>query len=329
MSSRMELALQSRLRFCLRGQSLPLLELARELGVVHLELADDSDLDTGQVSEIKRTLDAAGIRVVSMHVPCRFTQCNGSFPPKALDEAKTTIDRANMLGAEMITFVNHSPPSGTSVADARRSFANGVALLIPEAERRGLRPTFCNLGGLAAYYGQARYLKQLCEEFAPQAMFTFDIANWILAGESVHEALDLLAPWIAIVHLKDWTIQSRPGSTSSMARNAFRQVTRAVQASPLRSLARSVGRSLGVGRRLSADVRGMDGTWYLGAVIGEGILDHRAILSHLQRASFTGCLSIEYEGSGDPTEAFRRGTQLIRRILPETVPPACVPETGP
>ncbi len=328
-SSPMQFAIQGRLRDCLPGQRWPLLELASELGIAALELQDDPQLDAGQLSEIQRRLTSSGIRPVSMYAYAWSTAAEEAKSKAALDQACRSMDRAKNLGAEMIVLLNHAPSTGASVADVRRSFAHSADLLVPEVQRRGLQVNFNNPGGLATYFGQSAYLKQLCEQYAPHARMTFDIANWMLAGESVHDAIDRLAPWISMVHIKDWTIQAGSGSAQSKARGAFQRVKRMVLDSPLQGLARSVGRFVGLRQHLPAGSRGMDGTWYRGAIPGQGILDQRAILSHLHRIGFRGHLCLEYEGQEDLTTAIRQSAHYMQVMLKEVFSQTPAPMSGP
>jgi sugar phosphate isomerase/epimerase len=308
------------MRNCLSGQALPLIELASELAVSGLELSDERCLSEDEMSEIERRIRSTEVRVISMHVRCWSTPSEGAVPPSALDQARSTLDRASRLGAEMVTFVNNPPPLGAPVEEVRRSFERCVDQLIPEALQRGLRPTFNNPGSLAKYFGQAQYLKQLCEKYSPHAGMTFDIGNWMLAGESVHEALDLLAPWLSMVHLKDWTIIAAADSDQAALRTGVQRFARRLMASPVQRMARFIERLIGLKRFLSSGTRGIDGTWYLGAEIGEGVLDHRAILSHLKRLNFKGYYCVEYEGKQDPAVALRNGINLVQQILTEELP---------
>ncbi len=327
----MQLAIQGRLTDCLTRQRSGIIELASELGIRALELSNDEVLDHNHVREIQTRLDAHGVRLVSTYAYCWNTERDGSFPQAALDQAHRSLDRAQLLGAEMIVLLNPPPKIGASVQEMRQSFARCADLLVPEIQRRGLQVNFNNSGASAAYFGQALYLKQMCEQYAPQARLTFDVGNWMLAGESVHEAIDLLAPWISMVHVKDWTIQASSGSVRSKARGRIQSVARTILNSPLQGLFRSVGRAFGLKRRLQPGTLGVDGTWYIGAIAGQGVLDQRAILTHLHRVGFNGHLCIEYEGLQDQTASLRQSALFVKSILAEVLnePPPRVPFPEP
>jgi sugar phosphate isomerase/epimerase len=50
------------------------------------------------------------------------------------------------------------------------------------------------------------------------------------------------------------------------------------------------------------------------ALIGEGVLNHKAILKAMQQAHYNGCINIEYEGPADPYEAIRRAVSYLRSV---------------
>ncbi len=66
-----------------------------------------------------------------------------------------------------------------------------------------------------------------------------------------------------------------------------------------------------------ARIRTPDGRWIRGGLHGEGLLDHRAILSALAEIGYDGWLAFEYEGVMDHQEATRRGVEYLRGLLDE------------
>jgi sugar phosphate isomerase/epimerase len=63
---------------------------------------------------------------------------------------------------------------------------------------------------------------------------------------------------------------------------------------------------------------GLDGRRYRGALIGEGVLDHKACLAAMEKAGYQGYINIEYEGNKyDPEEATRRATQYLTELMAE------------
>lgn len=64
-------------------------------------------------------------------------------------------------------------------------------------------------------------------------------------------------------------------------------------------------------------IRTPEGRWLRGGLHGEGVLDHRAILSALVEIGYDGYLAFEYEGVEDHCEATRLGMVYLRSILDE------------
>ena len=321
----MQLAIQCKLSDFLPGRNAPLIAMLHEIGVPNLDLEVElaSVLSADEWQETQRTLETNGLRAVSVHVPCLMKLPEWSFDESGLEQARLVMDRAKRLRAEFITFVvDPPPPVGMTVDVARRHFEQGVDLLLPEAEQRGLHSAFYNPGSYsAAFFGQAQYLQQLCEKYSPRAKLTFDIGNWVVAGELIENAVELLAPWISVVHIKDWTLISSSSSVASQTRSGIRRFVRhLVTHSPLSGLARAIGRGLKLKRFLPTGATAIDGAWYQGAVIGDGFLDHRTTLSHLKQVNFTGYVCVEYEGPENHVEALRRGARVVQGLLRELSP---------
>lgn len=310
-----KIALQSRLGYCRSGASLDLIELASELGATGVELADDRDVAMEELPPIRNRLAEAKIELASFHVRCPLSAEDDPTRNHDLDEARLGLERAALLGAGTFVFIPQSPPGGTSVEQARRMFRERVELLMPDVERLGLRPTFNNSGSRAAVFGQADYFRQLCEQFAPQAGMTFDVGNWLLAGEDCLVAAERLASWIIVVHLKDWTVAPGRGTVASTMRSGLLGLRHRVMNSVARQPARIVARMLGLRRLVPNWVRGMDGTLYSGAILGEGVIDLEAFLRLLHEIAYAGFLCVEYEGTGDLATAYRRGVERVRQIL--------------
>ena len=57
------------------------------------------------------------------------------------------------------------------------------------------------------------------------------------------------------------------------------------------------------------------GRKYIGATVGQGVLDYPAIIAKLKHYGYDGFLSFEYEGGGDPVQAAREGMAYLRSLL--------------
>ena len=111
----------------------------------------------------------------------------------------------------------------------------------------------------------------------PGLRLTFDAGN-AASGEDPVESFHRSAPFVVHAHFKDWTV--RPDAAPG-----FRPM--------------------------------LDGRHYKSALIGEGVVDHRACLAAMAAAGYPGCINIEYEGNDyPPAEAVRRAVTYLRGIEP-------------
>ena len=63
-------------------------------------------------------------------------------------------------------------------------------------------------------------------------------------------------------------------------------------------------------------MEGLDGRWYQAALIGEGLVDHKACLQAMKQAGYAGYINIEYEGNDyHPDEATRRAVAYLRNMM--------------
>lgn len=63
-------------------------------------------------------------------------------------------------------------------------------------------------------------------------------------------------------------------------------------------------------------VHGLDGRWYRGGLIGEGIVDQLSCLKAMEEAGYAGYVNIEYEGDAyTPAEATTRALAYLREQL--------------
>ncbi len=108
----------------------------------------------------------------------------------------------------------------------------------------------------------------------PDLGLTFDSGN-TAGGEDPADSFRRVAGRVAHAHFKDWVVLT----------------------------ARQAG-----GREM------LNGLRYEPALIGEGILNHKAVLGAMGQSGYCGCINIEYEGPKDPYEATRAAVNYLRAL---------------
>lgn len=64
--------------------------------------------------------------------------------------------------------------------------------------------------------------------------------------------------------------------------------------------------------------KGLDGRFYIPALVGEGMVNHRAVLQAMKEARYVGYINLEYEGEEYSSEkAMIKGLTCLRSILSE------------
>jgi sugar phosphate isomerase/epimerase len=135
-----------------------------------------------------------------------------------------------------------------------------------------------NLGLAAAYCGTTAHQAEVFGQVGADLRATYDVGNYMMAGEDPIAALDRVAPRLAHVHFKDWRIFP-PGAE---VEGAFEAI---------------------------------DGRQFLAVVLGTGVVDLPAALARLRQLDYGGSITVEYEGPDDPREAVAGSVAYMRRLL--------------
>jgi sugar phosphate isomerase/epimerase len=252
-----------------------------ELGLRSVELAE-SFIREGEFERLKRALGETGLAVACYDLHCDFVQRDPAARAKQVARVRRGLERAADFGAPFVLVVPGESREGIADAEARQWFVDGLRDCLETARRLGVTMTVPNLGAQAALFGASAVVNATCDAVGPELGVTYDVGNYLMAGEDSLEALDRVAPRIVHVHLKDWHV-SAP-TPLCLERGGY---------------------------------PGLDGRCYDGAPLGDGVVDLRGAVARLQQLGYRGALSVEYEGTGDPREAVRRGLAYLRSLLPE------------
>jgi len=250
----------------------------REHGLRAVEFSD-AFVGEERLVAVKAVLAELEVALVCYDVVCDFATADAAARQAETAKLQAGIRRAAALGARYVLTYPGFLKDGLSPADVRRWFAEGVRDSLPLARRSGITVTIPDVGIQAALCGTSAHLNEICDAVGPDLRVTYDVGNFVMAGEDPLEAFDRVAPRIVHAHIKDWQIL--PASANPPP-GAF---------------------------------VGLDGRYFVGAVPGDGVLDLHGMIARLSKLGYQGYLSYEYEGTGDPWEAVRRGLAYLRRLL--------------
>jgi sugar phosphate isomerase/epimerase len=254
------------------------IHIHRELGLRAVELVDPFITDE-EIPRIQVALAETGCRVCCYDVLAGFNSVDPAARQRDADHLRTGLRRAARLRAPKVLAIPGRLNGGVSPDEIRHWFADGLRACLSMAAELGLTLMIPNLGTLAAILGRSEHLLGVCEAVGPELGVTYDGGNYLLACEDPLAALDRVASRVAHVHFKDW---------------------RALRPNPT---------------QVDGDYVGLDGGVFRGVALGEGIVDLRGALARLRQLGYQGCITVEYEGLGDPRQHVDRGIAYLRALL--------------
>ncbi|HLZ07468.1 MAG TPA: sugar phosphate isomerase/epimerase family protein, partial [Chloroflexota bacterium] len=214
----------------------------RELDLDTVELADYHVVAAG-TDAVRSVLAATGTTVACCDVGVDFVTRDPVARRAEVEKLQDGLKRAAELGARYTLSYPGLPREEIRPTDVRRWFAEGLIACLPLARRLGITMTIPDVGIAAELSGTSAHLNEICDAVGSELRVTYDIGNFLMAGEDPLVALDRVAPRVAHVHLKDWQVLP---ATAARPEGAF---------------------------------VGLDGRSYVGMAMGEGILDLPGVVS--------------------------------------------------
>lgn len=173
-------------------------------------------LDTAMCAQIRTAHHHAGITMMALSATGNIIHPDATQRQQVIDGIHTLIDAAPLLDCRLLTISTGTcNPDGMWAAhpdnttpQAWGTMCQSLCALLPHAEQVGVRLAFePEAGNVVQTAAQAR---QLLDELASPALgVVLDVANLLSADtidaqhQVIDEALALLAPDIALVHLKE------------------------------------------------------------------------------------------------------------------------------
>ncbi len=197
----------SEFTFCLNTSTIrptPLLkkiEIARKAGFEAIEPwnneVDDYIASGGKVAEVRKAIDDAGLKVVSMIALHGWIDCEDELLPQVLDEVRRRMDQAAALGSPTIVA---SPPMGkidTEKAGAR------FAKLWAMGKLAGVAPSMEFLGFVEGVHSLKSALDIVAASGVGDAPIVADVFHLIRGGGSIEDLLTISGKQMSIFHIND------------------------------------------------------------------------------------------------------------------------------
>lgn len=158
-----------------------------------------SDMLPDEVKEIRKALDAEGLRVRSVGSPIGKMKMAEDYSAH-LDKFKRTLESANILGADRMRIFSFYIPKGEDPEDYRDTVIDRLGEMLEIAKACGV--TLCHENEKGIYGDIASRCEKL-HKALPRLRAVFDPANFIQCGQPTLEAFEALNGYIDYLHIKD------------------------------------------------------------------------------------------------------------------------------
>jgi len=251
------------------------IELATQWNVKAVELLDCFFKSNEEVDMVIQILKEKGLSVSAYSIGNDFVVNDEKELEKQIAYVKEGIDRAVKLGTSNLRVFSGSSKPDISFEKGVANIIEGFRSCVPYAEEKGIIMVLENHGLFA---GTASKVRNIIETIgSPNLKANADTGNFLLVLENPVESVDNLKDIIGFVHFKDFKKLNEPNGKEAYT--------------------------------------AIDGTLYQGTPIGQGDVELEKIVEILGEAGYTGYLSIEYEGIGDPIKETAQSIDYLKDIL--------------
>lgn len=227
-------------------------------------------------AEVKQMVADAGLATSCYIGGANLTVGESVERASSLDTIRKIIDSAAEVGTSTALITTGACSEGQDKAEGRRNVAAGLAELLPHAKQRRVVLTIEDFGSPLAPYQTGAECLECCELAGAEMMITYDTGNMVMGDEAPVDFLNVTRSRVIHAHAKDWELLA-PDAEQCLTSRA--------------------------------------GKKYIGATVGEGVLDYPAIIAALKAMDYQGFVSFEYEGRGDPVQACRDGMAHLRELI--------------
>jgi len=156
------------------------------------------DLTRGEVKEVRRALDGAGISVWSIGSPIGKISLADDFEAHT-DDFKRILETADLLGADKIRMFSFFPVQGMGQAAVRSAVGERISALL------ALTPEHITLWheNEKEIFGENTENCLWLHRTFPRLRAVFDPANFVQCGVDTLRAWEALGAYVSYLHIKD------------------------------------------------------------------------------------------------------------------------------
>ena len=174
------------------------------IGCIELRMIDGrnlSVLEKNEIMEVKKQLDAGGVRVSAIGSPLGKIRLDEDMNAH-LEVARRVFDAANTFGAKYIRMFSFYAPKGEEITEKRSEVFDGLEKLVVLAREYGV--TLCHENEAKIYGDVPARCREILDHFGGEMKCVFDMGNFVLEEVDPYpEAYELLQKDVAYFHIKD------------------------------------------------------------------------------------------------------------------------------
>lgn len=187
------------------------IEVLKKLGVCYIEMRGvngkslvEHSLD--EVKEIKKQLDAEGIKISSVGSPIGKIMITDDFE-EHYELYKKTVEIAKILETPYIRMFSFYIPKGEDPGKYRDEVFRRMKMFVDYAKSENVVLLHENEKDI--YGDVASRCLDLMENFScDNFKAVFDFANFIQCGQETQEAYEMMKPYVVYIHIKDAIAQT-------------------------------------------------------------------------------------------------------------------------
>jgi sugar phosphate isomerase/epimerase len=216
-----------------------------------------------------------GLQVACYAIGNNFVNTDPSAREAEVQKVKDAVDVAKRLNTKVVRVFSGDAVEGVDFETAREWIVSGLKEGAAYAAEHGITLALENHGLFA---GRGEQIEEIIKEIdSPYFGSTFDTGNFLLVNDEPTKAIKSLVNMVKHVHVKDFA-EVDPSYT---------------------------------GQTYTA----IDQRRFVGTVALEGDVDLKSIFADLKAAGYSGWLSLEYEGPGDPQKGTEDSLKALVEIL--------------